>query len=156
MTNIPKLLVHPATAVVGNKVYLIAGLDINTNKISNDILVYNFDTDVWQQNILTSISNDRARAFHYSSSAPIINGKIYLIGGSEGEFDSDLWSIKPSKKVDIYDTTTDRWHEVRDLPLPLDDHLSVVLGNKIYILGGCNSYDYYNRAKHEVISININ
>ena len=100
--------------------------------------------------------NDRARVFPYSSAAPVNGSEIYLIGGTGGAFDEDLFPSESSKKVDIYDTTSDSWHKVQDLPLPIDNHLSVIVGSKVYILGGCNNHDYYNRSKNEVISGNIN
>lgn len=152
VTNMPKLLVSSAVAVVGNEAYLIGGFDIDANEMNTDILTYNFDTGIWQQNILTSMPNDRARTFPYSSSAPVNGDKIYLIGGAKGNAESNI----VSKNVDIYDTASDRWRTVKDLPLPIDHHLSLFVGNKIYIIGGCNNSEYYNRAKHGVISGEFN
>jgi N-acetylneuraminic acid mutarotase len=151
VTNMPNNLFRPAVATVGDKAYVIGGGLLDANRISDEVWTFDFQTEQWDTNSCESLPDNRARGFAYSSAAPTINGKIFLIGGGEGN-EENHW---PSKKVDIYDTTTNTWHIVPSLPLPLDDHLSLVLDGKIYVIGGCNGYDYLNRAKSEVISLSI-
>jgi len=44
-----------------------------------------------------------------------------------------MWN---SNKVDVYDPATDTWYVRDPLPVSLDDHLSLVVDNRIYVIGG--------------------
>ena len=149
VTNIPKLLRIPAVAMVGDKAYIIGGYLQNEARMSEEVWTFDFQTEQWDTNSCEFLPDNRARGLMYSHAAPVVGGKIFLIGGIEGS-EANNW---PSKKVDIYNTTTNTWHIGPSLPLPLFDHLSLVLDGKIYVIGGCNGYGYLNRASPTVISL---
>jgi len=64
----------------------------------------------------------------------LLNGKIYVIGGSEDR-------NKISDKVDFYDTVTNEWHTVASLPTPRDHIGASVYDNKIFVVGGYDVHD---------------
>lgn len=151
VTNMPIMVMMPAVATVGDKVYVIGGYLPEEDRMSTDVMRFDFQTEQWDTNSCEPLPNNRARGLVYSSAAPVVDGKIFLIGGSEGNWENH-W---PSNKVDIYDTVTNTWQVGTSLPLPLSGHLSLLLNDKIYVIGGYNDYDYINRSKSEVISLAI-
>lgn len=65
----------------------------------------------------------------------IYKNKIYIFGGSyhDKEPSNDLW---------CYDTSTNRWSKVfvsGSLPLPVYEHASCVVGDRLYVYGGTNN-----------------
>ncbi|HUT28293.1 MAG TPA: kelch repeat-containing protein [Sedimentisphaerales bacterium] len=150
-TNMPLPMSNFGIATVGTKAYLFGGAVGNYPDIQllDDVITYDFQTDTWKTTGYQPMPVKKA--FMYSNSAPVIDGKVYLIGVMEdagGE-------LALSKRVDIYDPGTNTWEEGTPLPLPLDDHVALARGGKIYVLGGCNSpldWGYSNRSKMEVVS----
>jgi len=133
-------------ATIGHKAYLFGGLDPETLSMHDEVVAYDFQTDTWTTSGYHLMPVQKA--FPYSVSAPVIDGRIYLIGGwefVEGEF-------VPDNRVDIYDPTTNTWEEGTPLPLPLGDHITLNIENKIYVLGGDHNENFYNRSKSEVVS----
>jgi len=151
VTNMPKMVGRPGVATVGQKAYLIGGYLLDEKRFSGEIMTFDFQTELWDTNSCEPLAACRIHASVYSSAAPVVDGKIFLIGGIEG----DSANHGASRKVDIYDTVTNKWQAGPSLPLPLDNHLSVVLDNKIYVIGGNNVSGYINRAKSEVISLSL-
>jgi len=149
VTNMPKKLQNPAVATVGDKAYLIGGYLPDEGRMSEEVMTFDFLTEQWDTTSCEPLPANRARLFMYSSAAPAVDGKIFLIGGGE----SDMTNHWPSSKVGIYDTATNAWQVAPSLPLPLDGHLSLLLDGKIFVIGGCNDYDFVNRSKSEIISI---
>jgi N-acetylneuraminic acid mutarotase len=151
VTNMPILVMMPAVATVGDKAYVIGGYLPNEDRMSADVMIFDFQSEQWDTNSCQPLPADRARAFEYGSAAPVVGGKIFLIGGAEGDWENH-W---PSGKIDVYDTATNTSQTGTSLPLPWDDHLSVVCNDKIYVIGGCNGYDFVNGSKSGVISLSI-
>lgn len=156
VTNIPKLFGNFGIATIGDKAYLFGGVvgdELPDVQFLDDVITYEFQTGIWATTGYQPLPVKKA--FMYSNSAPVIDGKVYLIGVMEevgGGF-------ALSKRVDIYDPATNTWQEGTPLPLPLDDHVTLTIGGKIYVLGGCNSpldWDFKNRSKTEVISLDTN
>ena len=65
-------------------------------------------------------------------SANLINGKIYVIGGS-------VWEDREYKyhsTIEIYDPVTDRWTEKPDMLVGKSGHTTEIIDGQIYIVGG--------------------
>jgi len=74
-------------------------------------------------------------------SGTLLNGKIYIVGGS-----ADANEI--TDNVDIYDPKTDEWHSVTSFPVPRD-HIGVSSYNgKVYAVGG---FDVKDRPSDELL-----
>ena len=68
--------------------------------------------------------------------AAAINGKIYLIGGFD-HHKKNLGGRAPAlSTVDVYDTQTNTWHTVANMPTPRVAPQAAVFFNNIYVFGG--------------------
>jgi len=106
-----------------NKIYIIGG---NASKPTQ---VYDPATDTWENR--TSIPTTRS-----ALQANVVDGKIYVIGG---QMLAGLYIINPSSANDVYDSATDSWYSMAPIPTPVIGYASVVLDDKIYIIGGGNT-----------------
>jgi len=70
-----------------------------------------------------------SRGFH---SANVVDGKIYVIGGSQDASPdrSHVWT------VEVYDPATDTWTQKGDMPRRFGAGSSSVVDGKIYVFGG--------------------
>ena len=67
--------------------------------------------------------------------AAAVNGKIYLIGGYDQH--ENLGGRAPAlSTVDVYDTQTNTWHTVANMPTPRVAARTAVFSNEIYTFGG--------------------
>lgn len=71
VTNTPKKLRSPAVAKVNNKVYLMGGYSVDEEQMSQDVMVFNLQTEQWDTNSCTALPYNRARAFEYTAAAPV-------------------------------------------------------------------------------------
>jgi N-acetylneuraminic acid mutarotase len=134
VTHIPQVVASPAVALVGDNVYVIGGGSPSEGKMVNTVYMYNFTTDTWTTSGLVPLPNPRA--FECNGAAPVVDGKIYLIGGIAGTKSSR----SASNKVDIYDTVSNTWQSGTPLPTPIFSQFSSILNNIIYVVGGNTSY----------------
>ena len=150
VTNMPKPITNCAVATIGTKAYLFGGYDPNTGHLLDDVITYDFQTGIWTTTGYQPIPVKKG--FTYSSSSPVIDGKVYLIGA----FEETGGKFVLSSRVDIYDTVTNTWQTGPSLPLPKGAFVALALNGKIYIVGGSNDDgDSMNRAKAEVLSLSI-
>ncbi len=64
-----------------------------------------------------------------------VGGKIYLIGGFDHH--ENLGGRAPAlSTVDVYDTQTNTWHTVANMPTPRVAPQAAVFSNEIYVFGG--------------------
>lgn len=119
-----------ASCVLEGKLYLFGGAK-GTNDASgqDDALVYDPVTDTWDT--IQEMSYGR-----YGATANAYNGEIYIFGGS---FFSDVDRSLVSK-TERYDPGENTWTELPDLPVPVDNHLTVMYENKFYLFGGTSSF----------------
>ena len=133
VTNIPKNVQMFALATVGDKAYLIGGYLMDEDRMTGEVMTFDFKTGQWDVDSCRPMPPDRVRAFAYSGAAPVIDGKILLIGGGEGSRHLGIWT---SSKVDVYDPAMNSWSMQRPLPFSVDHHLSVAVDGRIYVIGG--------------------
>ncbi len=74
-----------------------------------------------------------ARFLHSTS---VVDGKIYVIGGSDSEPGYD-----PILAVEVYDPSMDSWTRKADLPTARMLHSASAVNGKIYVVGGYDTYD---------------
>jgi N-acetylneuraminic acid mutarotase len=107
-----------AIAVFHDKVYCI-GEGVNE--------VYDPATDTWENK--TAMPTART-----GLQANVANGIIYLIGGYVP--DNSSFGFSPSAFNEAYDPATDSWTTKASIPNATSIYASVVLDNKIYVIGG--------------------
>ena len=74
-------------------------------------------------------------------STAVVNGKIYLIGGTLFENRRGPYGLST---VEVYDPQRNMWHRGADMPTPRSNPETAVVDGIIYVFGGYNGID--NRA----------
>ena len=119
-----------AISVYQNKIYVIGGLlkdtFIDRVRVSAANEVYDPSTDTWEAK--ASMPTPRS-----GLSASVVKGKIYLLGGGQ-EYPYPNWG--PSSINEVYDPETDTWATKTSMPQRVFLAASVVLDEKIHVLGG--------------------
>jgi len=117
-----------AIAVYQNKIYCIGGKTSDDYTGVNE--AYDPATDTWE----TKTSMPTARSW---LTANVVNGKIYLMGGYPN-----------STLNEVYDPATDSWTTKTPAPNALifgfDKPASVVISNRIYVIGGISQDQNYD------------
>ena len=73
--------------------------------------------------------------WRFGDAAAAVYGKIYLIGGYD--LHENLGGRAPAlSTVDVYDTRTNTWHAVANMPTPRVDPQAAVFSDEIYVFGG--------------------
>jgi N-acetylneuraminic acid mutarotase len=119
-----------STSVVNGKIYAIGGGSSSSTSYASvetysTVEEYDPATDTW-----TAKSDmPTARGFH---SANVVDGKIYVIGGSQASSPDS----NHVRTVEVYDPATDTWSQNGDMPTPRGAGFSSVVDGKIYVFGG--------------------
>jgi N-acetylneuraminic acid mutarotase len=121
-----------AIAVYKNKIYCIGGgpgndWTVGFEEVTRMNEVYDPLTDTWE----TKTPMPTAREF---LCANVVNGKIYLIGGSKPLNLNDP-SFVPNIN-EVYDPVSDSWTTKTPPPVKVSSYASAVVDDKIYIIGG--------------------
>ena len=125
-----------ATAVVGNKVYLIGGTlfeNVRAGKAvrgpygNSTVEVYDPQINTWQR--VADMPTPR-----HGAKAAVVNGTIFVFGGWHGEEDHAL--RKYPVNVEAYNPQTDTWLEKKEMPVSRIEFDIGVVDGKIYIIGG--------------------
>jgi N-acetylneuraminic acid mutarotase len=140
MSEMPTARQGLSTSVVNGKIYAIGGGAFSTFRfdgaeIYSTVEEYDPATDAWT----TKSDMPTARGWH---SANVVDGKIYLLGGSRaGEA-----SANHVRAVGVYDPATDIWTEKGDMPWSKGAGFSSVVDGKIYVFGGYGGFRSFWRV----------
>ncbi len=128
----PVVLHHFQAVSLGNKVYVLdafyEGGFPNQDPAPN-AYSYNVETDTWQK--LAGLPAERRRA---GAGAAAYQGKLYLVAGIRHGHSSGTTNM-----FDVYDPKTDTWAALPDAPHIRDHSMAVVVGDKLYAVGGRNT-----------------
>ena len=131
--DMPTPRVAPGVAVFSNEIYVFGGYDRKGPRgefrYKKTVEVYDTATDTWVK------KRDMPTLRHAFMTA-VVNGKIYVIGGRI--HDKKLDEPAVTGLVEVYDPLTDRWEQGADMPTKRGVTDAVVVGGKIYIIGGYN------------------
>lgn len=128
-TAMPVALESAAAAEVNGQLYVFGGLQAG-NKASNAVLRYDPISRKWQRSGLTPLP--AARLFAPGHAAPILNGKVYLLGGA-----SLIQSVvAATDTVWIYDPQSNTWQTAPKLPQRLMRHTALATDSEIIAVGG--------------------
>ena len=71
-------------------------------------------------------------------STAVVEGKIYLIGGTPFENRRGPYGLST---VEVYDPITNTWERLADMPMPRTNAGTAVVSGIIYVFGGYNGLD---------------
>lgn len=123
LSEMPNSRRNVKSVAVNNKIYVMGG---NTNKLD----IYDIESDSWSVGASLPIS------IKYANSLVAHENKIYCIGGY-------LSNNTSTNKVYVYDIEEDTWTELASLPKANYAFGTVVIGDKIYTIGGKTTSDVY-------------
>ncbi len=130
-SSMPTVQYGFASATYQNMIYVFGGCSgfnptsgypINCTQANE---VFNPATNTWKNRA----PMPTARA---EMQANVVNGKIYLIGGT-------LINGDISNATEVYDPSSDSWSKAAPIPYPVGLYASAVVNNKIYVEGGGQS-----------------
>lgn len=131
-------------AVLNNKLYAIGGWEPKAG--ATEILridVYDPATDSWQKGSIPDMPGGRT---HLSPTTPVVNGKIYVIGGWDGG------STKST--VFVYDPMINTWIHETNMPTARYELACAWIGDRIFALGGDSGGSGGNyKSKNEVLDL---
>ena len=123
-----------AGAALNDKIYIIGGFD-ETGRSSSSVQVYDASVGEWVTTTATATTKtvaplpeplDHAAAASY-------NGKLYVVGGgylNRGDL---------SNKLFIYDPTTNKWTEGKDMPSARGALTANFINGTLYAVGGVDA-----------------
>lgn len=141
MTPMPTPRQHLKCGAVNEKIYVIGGLE-SWKKISDKNEVYDPKTDSWVEK--KPIPTPR-----HNPGIAVVNGKIYVIGGDKEEGGS-IWET--TAIVEAYDPVEDKWETKASLPSVRFYPGTVVVNNKIFVMGGWSDFVEGGEAVSRVVS----
>jgi N-acetylneuraminic acid mutarotase len=121
-------------SVINGRIYVTGGQDINGNSLSS-IEMYDPELNIW-----TSMGNLKA-GIKFLSSCVLDDRYLILTGGYQMKNDNFI----------VYDTFSSDWKTpliVDNLPCERENHTSIVLNGKLYLIGGIR---YYNKPGDDEI-----
>ena len=111
-------------AVVNNQLVLVGGHDMQTNKVTNKLGMWNEQSNRWTHPLppMTTACASPSVATH--------NNRWLVVMGGHGGKDS-------LSRVNVLDTTEPgQWYHAASLPQPREDVPLATIGNMCYLLGG--------------------
>ncbi len=116
----PTAVFQPATAVLGNEIYLVGG-GPTTSTYTADVQIYNPTANTWSTGtaLPTAISG---------AAAATVNGELYIFGGGAASgVTNAVWAYSP---------TTKTWSSKAAMPTARNGAVAVVEKNIVYVIGG--------------------
>ena len=110
-------------AVVNNQLVLVGGWDVQTDKVTNQLGLWNEQSKRWTHTLppMPTASTSPSVATHN-------NRWLVVMGGYDGKTNLS--------RVEILDTNSMQWYHATSLPQPLNRAPSAIIGNMCYLLGG--------------------
>ena len=127
------------TAAFSNEIYVFGGYDYKgpwgVKRYHKTVEVYDTQTDTW-------IKKQDMPTRRMPFATAVVDGKIYLIGGTRIEIKDGVFGGKAiTDLVEVYDPLTDKWEKRADMPTARSVSNAVVVDSKIYVLGGQARFD---------------
>ena len=139
VTNMPKAYSNFAVSVYQGRAYLIGGFYSQDGQYlpHTGVVLYDFASDTWSTGGPSALPS--VRGFSYAHAAPVVDGKIYLVGGIG--LINPLGPISesnagPVADVLIYDIASGAFTQGPSLPEPRDGHAVLLHGGYLYAIGG--------------------
>ena len=133
--ELPAVVGHHTSYVVNNKLYVFGGWQAIEGVQVYRSFVYDPVTDQWDSIAPMNYKDDRCQAF-----GCVIDNEIYLFGGFQFQSNQHIYT----KTAEKYNTVSDEWTQLADMPEFLSAGISVEYNGKIYLFGGDTESNYSN------------
>ena len=135
----PYTYTYFSMAIVNNQLVLVGGKDVQTDKVTNKLAVWNEESRKWTHPLppMTTACDSPSVISHKN------RWLVVMAGRGDG---TDL------SRVEILDTTeSGQWYHAAPLPQTCRDVSTVTIGNICYLLGGYSR----GRASKKVFCVNL-
>jgi N-acetylneuraminic acid mutarotase len=122
---LPWPLHHAAAASYNGTLYVVGGY-LADNEPTDKLLAYDPQADSWQE--LAPMPTSRG-----ALAANFVNGTLYAVGGVNSSFGFPAFPLATNE---AYDPETDSWAQKMPMPTPRQHLASVVLYDRLYVIGG--------------------
>lgn len=126
--DVPRTRAEQNAIAVDGKIYVLSGLNENQSTGPAQIDLYDPVNDAWTANI-----GSMSRNKNHSGVVVYQDRYIIMVGGKTGGQTTGV------RWVDRYDTVTNSWDQLPDLPAIVWAAPAVVVGNKLHIFSGAVS-----------------
>ncbi|APO71355.1 Kelch repeat-containing protein (plasmid) [Rhizobium gallicum] len=127
-----------SSAVIGDKWYIIGGINVPLTAPVGSVVVYDAKADSWSQ------VKDMPEPAHHTATVAL-DGKVYVFGGFVGTGGARQW--QPIADAFSYDPKTDTWTKLAPMPTARGSAEAVALDGKIYVIGGAHTHDHDREMK---------
>jgi len=121
-TALPRPLHHLNVAEVGGRIYVLGGLAGQSFTAVGDAFVYDPAADVWSPRAHLPAGSERG-----ASALAVLDGRIYVAGGSRVDAVSDFA---------VYDPGADVWTALPALPAARYHAVGTAAGGRVLVVGG--------------------
>ncbi|MFH0730220.1 MAG: kelch repeat-containing protein [Pseudomonadota bacterium] len=150
VTHMPKNYEKFAVSVYQDRAYLIGGVVNQDGErfAQLNVILYHFPTNTWTTSGLGALSS--FRGFSYANSAPVVNGKIYLVGGiglispNGPVSESDVQALAD---VLIYDIASGVFTQGPSMTQQRDSHAVLLHDRYLYAIGGETSWNDFDSER---------
>lgn len=111
----------PAAVFLDNRIYLIGGFKTTSNSPTDEVLLYDLNTQTWSN--AAPLPNPRG-----GHAAVVLDGKIHVVGGGNSQ--------RTLEDHSVYDPATNTWTDLAPLPRAKGSPSAVVFDGALYVLGG--------------------
>ncbi len=118
-----------------NRLVLVGGRDPRNNKQTNQLAL--FESGKWSHPCPTM------NIARQSSTAVSFHNYIVVVAGGHDD-------KGPTSSVEVLDVVSRRWYIAQSLPSPRSDLRSTLLGNTLYLMGGCDHSVTTTKTMHQV------
>src|SRR5262249_43050112 len=121
-TPLPVALHHAAAAAVGDRLFVVGGYTGGRVRWTPSAALYEYDfaRDAWT-------SRAEMPTARGALAAPVLDGRLYALGGSAEE---------ATGAHEVYDPASNRWIRGNALPTPRDHLAAVTFQGRVWAIGG--------------------
>jgi N-acetylneuraminic acid mutarotase len=127
---LPTPVIMPNVAGVGDQLYVLGAMDVT------DTFTYDFDTRAWVARKPLPVARGPGGAV-----VGVWHTTVLLAGGAvHGQSANDLNTGMRQSSLLAYETTTDSWTTLPDLPIAVGYALGAVTNDQLWVMGGSTDF----------------
>ena len=148
LAKLPAPRHHVTLSALDGAIYAVGGFSGAFPNWKSESSAYAYDLETGQWSALPALPV--ARGEHVSAA---VDGKIYVIGGRVGGTPNAAHykDYRDTSRVDVFDTANRTWSRGVDAPTARNSAAGVVIGDRIYVVGGRQ----YLESNGNAVNVNV-